>query len=407
MKKILTINTVYSGGGASKVARQVFEGIANDENFDAYFAYGRGEENEDKKIYKFGFTFEHYLHGFLVRFLGVEGLGTYFSTKKLIKFIKKEKFDLVHIHNLHGYYLNFFKLVKFLSKSKIPVVWTLHDEWALTWMPAHSMGCSHCKTLEGECTSSGYGYPKTYNKVFSKYMLKKKQKVFSKWWNITIACPSEWLKKEVEKSYLHNCAIKLVRNGVDVNVFKPLSSKEELKNKYNIPLNKKIVLFAIADINDINKGYSYIKKTIKNITDDDTYFVGVGNPNIEISNRVKTVGYVSDDKSMSEIYNLADVFLYTSLIETMSLTILEAMSCGLPIVSFDILGVQELLNKNFGKLVKVRDSQGLIDEVKLLLDSDEVRNNMSILVRDRVIYRFSLDMMLSQYNVVYKNILKI
>lgn len=174
MKKILHINTVYTGGGAAQVARDIFA-FSREHEYEAYFAYGRGEKSHDKNTFKFGNSFENFLHLVLVRFLGLEGFGTYFSTKKLIRFIQKEKFNLIHLHNLHGYYLNFFDLFAFLKTAGIPIIWTFQDEWPLTWLPAHSMGCAHCKGDAGKCSTT-YPYPKTYCTLFRGYMLKRKKK---------------------------------------------------------------------------------------------------------------------------------------------------------------------------------------------------------------------------------------
>lgn len=406
MKKVLIIHTVYSGGGAAKVAKHVFEFMSKDDNFDAYFAYGRGARNNNKKIFKFGFILENYIHMFLVRFLGIEGFGSYFSTRKLIRFIKKEKFDLIHIHNLHGYYLNFFDLVNFLGESGISVVWTLHDEWPITWMPAHSMGCSHCKTLLGECTNS-YKYPKTYNKIFARSMLNKKRETFSKKWKPAIICPSDWLKKEIEDSYLKDNKIISIHNGVDTDVFKPLVNKEELKKKYNIPLDKQIVLFSISKINDINKGYIYITETIKKIKDNNIYFVGVGDINIKGNEKIGVIGYVSEEKSLAEVYNLADVLIYTSLVETMPLTVIESMSSGLPVVAFNIPGVQELTDKDCGFLVEAGDINGLVTDLESLAKKKEDRENMGIKAREKAVNYLSLNKTLSEYKNLYGSILGI
>src|ERR1035437_4414131 len=108
MKKVLIINTTFNKGGAARVARDLFENINSD--FEMFFAYGRGKKISDNRTFYFGNKIEMFIHIFLVRFLGLEGFGSYFSIKKLINFIKKEKFDIVNLHNLHGYYVNFSSL---------------------------------------------------------------------------------------------------------------------------------------------------------------------------------------------------------------------------------------------------------------------------------------------------------
>lgn len=114
MKKILILNTTLTKGGAAKVAYQLFKGLQTD--FQMHFAYGRQRQAADKNIFYFGNRFETLLHVLLVRFFGLEGFGSYFSTKKIIRYIEKEKIDIVNIHNLHGYYINFFQLFSFVKK---------------------------------------------------------------------------------------------------------------------------------------------------------------------------------------------------------------------------------------------------------------------------------------------------
>jgi len=405
MKKILIINTSYSRGGAAKVARQVFHFLRKLQNFDVYFAYGRGGGEREENVIKFGNILETYFHAFLVRFLGIEGWGTYFSTRKLINFINKEEFDLVHIHNLHGYYLNFFKLIEFLGKSNIPIIWTLHDEWAFTWMPAYSLGCGHCKTLKGRCVNIN-DYPKTYNKLFSKILLRKKQKLFRESWKPVIVCPAKWIELEAKNSLLSNFNIRTIYNGIDIEIFKPAQDRIILRKKYKLPENKRIILLAVSNYKEKRKGLRYIIEVMKRVEKYSNYFfVGLGtHKKMEYSN-FQSLGYISSEKQLSEIYSLSDVLLYTSLAETMPLTVIEAMSCGLPVVAFDIPPLQELVDKETGILVKLRDVVGLTEALKNVLANEEKRMMMGRFSRDKVVNNFNLVKTLSEYLNLYNLLL--
>jgi glycosyltransferase involved in cell wall biosynthesis len=406
MKKILILNTVYFGGGAAKVARQIFDYFSHNKDFDVSFAYGRGDKSGDKKVFKFGFVTESLIHAFLVRFFGIEGWGSYFSTKRLIKFIKKEKFDLIHIHNLHGYYLNFFTLVDYLGGAGIPVIWTLHDEWAITWLPAHSMGCLHCKNAQGQCLGS-YDYPKTYNHFFAKYMLNKKKEYFSNHWSPIIICPANWLKMEIEKSCLKNLSVHYISNGVDINVFKPTNIKNNLRIKYNIPLDKKVIVFSISNLKDKNKGYLYIKELVCLTNKEDIYFVAIGNIGTKTQNNIKSVGFISNDKILADIYNLGDIFVYTSLIETLSLTVMEAMSCSLPTIAFDVNGLRDLITEREGILVEPKSVPKLMGSLKELIADEGRIKEMGLLAREKIVSNMSLNQTMFEYKKLYKDILKI
>lgn len=364
MKKVLIINTTLNKGGAARVAHDLFENLNKD--FEMFFAYGRGEKNADSKTFYFGNKLEMFIHIFLVRFLGLEGYGTYFSTKKLINFIKKEKFDLINLHNLHGYYLNFFLLLNFLKESEIPVIYSLHDEWPITWLPAHSLGCDHCKTGIGKCTNT-YSYPKNYFPVFLKYMLKKKQSVLSGMRNMSIVCPSAWLKNNIVESYLGKFKINIIFNVVDTDIFKPVLDKNSLRTKYKLPEDKKIITFSASNLNDTSKGINYIIEVAKILENRNYLFVGMGKGELEAKSNIKTLGYIYNKKDLAEIYALSDLYCFASAAETFLLSAAEALSCGIPVVGFDIPVVRELVDSSVGILTK-NNSQDLAASINNLLD---------------------------------------
>lgn len=335
-------------GGAAKIAGQIFEKFQG--HYDLYFAYGRGKKNSVKNTFYFGNKIECIIHVFFVRFVGLEGFGSYFATRKLISFIKKENFDLVNIHNLHGYYLNFVTLLKFLEKRKIPIIYSIHDEWPITWMPAHSMGCNHCKTGEGRCLNT-YSYPKSYHKIFAKYLLKRKKRTFLGVTNMTIVTPSFWLKESIDQSYLANFETRVIYHGIDTDIFKPAKDKNKLRIKYNLPIDKKIVIFSIASLKDKNKGLNFILK-VAEILNKDYLFLGLGRGDISGISNIKTMGYIKDLNKIADLYTMSDVFIITSTAETFSLTSVEAMLSGIPVVGFDIPVLQEIIPPEIGMLIK-------------------------------------------------------
>ncbi len=402
MKKILIINTTYSRGGAAKVAREIFEHISISRKYNVYFTCGRKEKTKNEKIFSFGNKIEFYLHAFLVRSLGIEGYGSYFSTRKLINFIKKEKFDLIHLHNLHGYYLNFFTLVDFLKSSKIPVIWTFHDEWPINPLSAYSYGCSHCKTGKGKCVNN-YTYPKTYNKMFLNLMFQRKRKAFASLEKLTIACPSSWLKERVKDSYLKNFNAIVVPNGVDVNLFKPVDNKKELREKYDLPVNKKIVFFSAVGFKEKRKGINHVIEISRLLKNKNVLFLGAGKGNIPNAENIYNFGYVSDKKTMADLYALSDIYIFPSLAEIMPLSVLEAMASGLPVVGFEIGPMKELISRKEGILTQVNDSESLAESIKEILENNDLKEKMSFNTREKVVNRFSLNKMIKEYESIYNN----
>jgi glycosyltransferase involved in cell wall biosynthesis len=401
MKKVLIINTTINKGGAARVAYDVFENLKLD--FDMYFAYGRGPKNFGNKTFNFSNKLEVFIHVFLVRFLGLEGFGSYFSTKKLIKFIEKEKFDLINLHNLHGYYVNFSTLINFLIESKIPVAYSLHDEWPITWLPAHSLGCEHCKNGLGKCHNT-YAYPKSYFPIFYKYMLNKKRKVFSDKLNMTIVCPSVWLKNNIENSFLNKFKIEVIPNGIDTNIFKPSINKNELRIKHGLPLNRKIVLFSASNLKDKSKGVDYILEAAKILENRDYLFLGLGSGKIKDNKNIRTTGYIYNKNELAEFYALSDIFCFASLAETFLLSAAEALSCGIPVVGFDLPVVRELINNKVGILTKQK-SDDLAEKINNLINSNKL-TEIGILGRGLIENNYSKNIFYKNYTGLYNNVIK-
>jgi putative colanic acid biosynthesis glycosyltransferase len=396
MKKILIINTTLNKGGAARVAYTLFKDLQN--SFDLYFAYGRGAVSKEKNTFYFGNKLEFLLHVFIVRFLGLEGFGSYFSTRKLISFIRKEKFDVVNIHNLHGYYVNFFQLLSFLNKENIKIVYSLHDEWAMNCILAHSMGCAHCRTGRGGC-SSNYTYPKTLHNIFNKTMLNKKKKIFLNIDNLKIVCPSKSLAKEVEKTFLNKFNINVVSNGVDVNIFKPANDKASIKEKYGFPADSKVVVFASASLKDKNKGINFILELSKKLP---AYFflgIGAGKFPKEYIN-IFTTGYINNKLDLADAYSAGDVFLSTSLAETFSLTTAESMSSGVPVVAFDTPVLRELVKNNSGIIVS-KNTDDLRRGVLEILSDEDKKINFGINAREFILENFSQNKFISDYKNIF------
>jgi glycosyltransferase involved in cell wall biosynthesis len=403
MKKILFINTTFGGGGAPKVARDLFDHINKTNGYEAYFAYGRGTKSDNPRTIKIGNIFEFFIHLFLVRALGLEGFGSYFSTRKLINFIKKEKPDIIHLHNLHGYYLNVFTLFRFLKTIDVSVIWTLHDEWSMTSLRAHSTGCIHCKTGKGFCTGI-YTYPKAYFAPFLSRMLARKHEAFSGLKNMTIVSPAKWLAKSAKNSFLNQYPIKIVYNGVDTDLFKPLSAKQkiDLRIKYNLPTDKKIILFSAHKMSDENKGINYILSLARATIGEGVFFVGIGRMADPHINNLKIIGYINNSKKLAEFYGLSDLFIFPSVAETFSLVLLEVMASGLPVIGFDIPAFREVVDATTGILVPVKNQLALNEAVPSLLRDKNKIIEMGRAGSKKVLEHFTQQNFISGYMEIYE-----
>ena len=404
IKKILIINTTFSRGGAAKIAWDLHNALNKTPGFSSYFAHGREAKINDDKVFKFGFLPEVYLHAFLTRLTGLQGYGSWFSTRRLKKFILKEKFDLVHLHNLHGYYLNL-SFIKFLCKLDVPVVWTLHDAWPITGRCSYFFKCDRWKTGCGNCPDLSQ-YPKTYFDS-SAFMWKKKKEYFVQGWNPFIVCPSQWLGDKIKESYLNKFRIEVIPNGIDTKLFKP-KDKIPIRKKLGINIHKKVILFVANKLKEERKGTKYFFEALKYIPEIKNYIVLTVGEKIKfnLQFKIKQLGYVSNQDLISKIYNAADIFCITSIDEVFGLTVTESMACGVPVVGFRVGGIPEQVTDDCGILVESKNVKGLAKAMDELLNNDEKRKAFGLNCRELALKKYSIEKFKERYINLYKGLLE-
>jgi len=350
---------------------------------------------------------EVYFHAFLTRTTGLQGYGSNLSTRRLENFILKEKFDLIHLHNLHGYYLNL-SFIGFLGKLNIPIIWTLHDGWPITGRCAYLSDCEKWKTGCGNCPHLSW-YPKTYFDS-SAFMWRKKKEYFTSEWNPIIVCPSQWLADKVKESYLNKFKIKVIPNGVDTEVFKP-KDKIEIRKKLKMAPDKKVILSVAADLRDERKGAKYFFEALKYIKADNWMVLTIGkrinlNREVKTAVNIKQLGYISDKNLISDIYNVADVFCITSLDDNFPTTVLESMACGTPVVGFRVGGIPEQVTEDCGILVEPKDAKALGEALEKVINNEKMREEFSLNCRKRVLDNYSIKKFRERYIKLYKEILE-
>ncbi|MCL0061597.1 glycosyltransferase family 4 protein [Thermodesulfovibrionales bacterium] len=403
--KILTINTEFFRGGAALVARTLHNALNESSRFSSYFAYGRGPKVNKEKVFKFVWQLEVYFHAFLTRITGLQGYGSWFSTKRFQKFILKENFDLIHLHNFHGYYLDL-SFIKFLGKLNIPIIWTLHDGWPITGRCAYFFECNHWKIGCGNCSNLSW-YPKTYFDS-SAFMWKRKKEYFTSEWNPIIVCPSQWLAEQIKKSYLNKYQTKVIPNGVNTEIFRP---KDKINNKKELGISsgKKIILTIAADLKDERKGIKYFFNSLKKLDTKNYLVLTVGKKIDKLTNfpfEIRQFGYISNQNFLADIYNIADIFCITSLDENFPITVLESMACGTPVVGFKTGGIIEQVTDNCGILVEPKNTEQLAEAMEKILKDEERRKKFGLNCRKRVLENYSIEKFKEQYLNLYKNVLE-
>ena len=395
MTKLVEINVVCNGS-TGKIMCDIAK-KATEEGIDTYCFYGRGNPQKNIKCIRIGNDISVYFHTLLAR-IGFNGYGSYFSTKRLIKQITKINPDIIHLHNIHGYYINLKVLFNYLKKDyKGKIIWTLHDCWAFT---GHCSYFSYikCKKWQNHCFSCPQlkFYPKEYIDT-TKREFKLKKEIFSGLKNLTVITPSFWLKKIVEKSFLNKYEIKTIHNGIDLEIFKPVRDKKILE-KYNISNDKKILL-GVANKWEERKGLNIFLKLEKYLNDDEIIvLVGLTKKQIsKMPSKIVGIERTDNQKELAKIYSMSEVFINPSSEETFSLVTVEAMACGLPVIVCGISAPKELVSKEIGIVLNSYNSKDYYNAYRII---SEKKNNRKNIVK--YAQKFSKEKMIAEYLKNYK-----
>lgn len=329
----------------------------------------------------------------------------FFDIDNLFNSPEYKEADVIHLRNLHGDYFPL-KAIERISKEK-PVVWTLHDLWALTGHCAHPFNCQKWQKGCENCP-----YLDTPPAIFwdnTKYLWNKKKEIHNNS-KLNIVANSLWTKNQVEKSILKNHKIYFIYNGIDVRIFKP-HNKREVRQKLNLPLDKKIILFlAIGGKKNPFKGWHYIEKATDYFKENkDILFLSIGGKkeNREFINKVRYIKYTDDDSRLAQYYSAADILLYPSLADTFGLVVAESLACGTPVITFRTGGIPEIvLHKKTGYVADYKNFTDLIKGIEYIfgLTNDET-GEMSQNSVQRIKEKFTLDAMTNNYLNLYKKIL--
>lgn len=351
-RKILQINVVANSGSTGRIAEGIGE-VLIEKGWTCYTAYGRWANPSKTILYRIDKKYEVYFHYFVSRFMGKNGLASKNATKRLIKFIRKINPDLIHLHNIHGYYINYPILFQYLGTLNIPIVWTLHDCWAFTGHCVHytavnckkwMTSCSHCSNLNV--------YPRSLIDC-SKRSYKLKKESFTSISNLTIVTVSKWLKNEVKQSFLSKFPVKVIQNGVDTEVFRPI--KSNIKSKYLI--NNKFVILGVATQWNERKGLNDFYKLAELLSDDEIIIL-VGLNKRQLRSLPHNIVGIAQTENISELVQLyagADIFVNLSIEETFGLTIIESMACGTPVVVYNSTACPEIVTKETGFVIQPHD----------------------------------------------------
>jgi len=366
MPTILQISIEVNSGSVGRIAEQIGEKII-DKGWESYITFARNNLPSKSKTIRIGKKVDVLWHGLMTRIFDNHCLESKSATKKLIQQIKEIDPDVIHLHHIHGYFINMKILFNYLSKANKPIVWTFHDCWSFTGHCAYFdyVDCHKWKTHCGKCPQKKE-YPKSLFLDRSRTNFSQKRDLFNSVSNMTIVPVSYWLGNMVQQSFLNQHAQRVIQNGIDLQVFKPQVDLEEIKIKYNIA--NKFVVLGVASIWDRRKGLDYFIQLSEKINPEfQIILVGLNRKQIKtLPQNVIGIERTENVNELAKLYSVADVFVNPTLEDTFPTTNLESLACGTPVVTFRTGGSVESVTEETGFVVEKGDLNGLvvaIDEV--------------------------------------------
>lgn len=358
---LLDVNCKHSSTG--KIVYDLYTEF-NNNGCRAAVCYGRGPLVDEPDIYKFSSNTEVYVHALLTRITGLTGCYSYFATRNLIKFIDEFKPDVVHMHELHAYFVNIIPVINYLKENNIKTVWTFHCEFMYTGKCGHAYECEKWKTGCNKCPGVGR-YPSSMFLDFTRKMFGEKREAFNGFDNLIIVTPSQWLADRVRQSFLGDKRIEVIHNGIDTENIFYLRSCDHLKKKHNIN-GKKVVLAVAPNLMSEGKGGRHVLRLAKKMKGEKVIFIliGIGESGEQFDSNVIALGATKNQHELAEYYSMADLFVICSQRENFPTTCIEALSCGTPICGFDVGGTKETASDGYGVFVSYGDIDLLAEIVR-------------------------------------------
>jgi len=365
--KVLQINT-FGNLSTGKIAVDIYRTLRAN-GHEGAVAFARNEVPGDVPSFKIGNSLSVYTDGVLTRLTDKAGHYSKGATEKLIKQIKEYDPDIIHLHNLHGYYINVSMLFDFLKDAGKPVVWTLHDCWAYTGHCCYySMaGCDKWKLTGCSKCPQKKAYPASIFKDNSSKNFSEKNQMFHSVKNLHLVCVSKWLDNELKDSFLNDLPSRVIYNGIDTSVFKPSSGNFRIK--YNMG-DKRIVL-GVASTWDTRKGLADFIELSK-ILDERYKIVLVGlndKQKASLPDNMIGIGRTDGPKELAEIYSASNVLFNASVEETFGLPNVESLACGTPVVAYNCTGIPETMTEDDGFIVEPHDLQSVAQKIGEICDT--------------------------------------
>jgi len=401
--KLLQINSVLNSGSTGRIAEDIGLAVIKSGG-QSIIAAGYTHRPSQSEVLSIGSTWDRKLHGLKTRLFDLHGFGSTAATKALVREIKNIQPDIIHLHNIHGYYLNVEVLFDYLKTKNIPIVWTLHDCWSFT---GH---CSffdryNCMKWETECNHcpNSKGYPESWIVDNSRNNFYRKKEIFNGVKNLTIVTPSEWLANHVKHSFLSHYPARMIHNGIDMDVFKPVE-KSDCLDKYNFKGSKFVL--GVASIWDRRKGLDDFIELRKWLSTD-VQIALVGLTKEQIKNLPVGVIGIERTENVAELvalYSEATVFVNPTFVDNFPTTNIEALACGTPVITYRTGGSPEAIDEKTGMVVEKGDVEELAKAIRQVIEKGKAY--YSPLCRERAMKLFNKIERYEDYMKLYEEVIQ-
>lgn len=367
--RILLINGVFGYASTGTIVRDI-QVLCEQYGIECYVAFSETNLSVEQlhNSYKIGNFVEKKLHALLCRINGRQAYFSHIATYRLIQYIEKIQPDIVHLHTIHGNYLNMPMLLDYLAKNNMRTVITMHDCWYYTGGCFHytQVGCFRWQQKCGNCPKKKVDTPAFFFDK-SRQILADRKRLFDSIQDLTVTGVSHWICNESKKGIFYGKKILTIHNGVDTTIFRPITvndieKTEALLNVQSL-LEGHFCIMGLAGkwLDRINReAFLYI---VNHLEDNDRFLLfGCDDDKLRLlrtlnidDDKVVTFGYTTNRKQLSLLYSFADVFINCTREESLSLINIEAQACGTPIVTYSNTGAQETVNNQCSYGVPTND----------------------------------------------------
>jgi putative colanic acid biosynthesis glycosyltransferase len=372
--KILQVNTVCGTGSVGRIALDLYR-VIEEKGSKCLIAYGRGSTPANIHAIKVNSKLDFYSHVIYQFITGANGFASAQCTKKLIREIEHYNPDIIHLHNIHGFYLNIELFFEYLKRRNKPVVWTLHDCWSFTGHCAYfdyvscdkwKSGCHNCEQFK-----SAYPYGLLHDNSANNY--KRKKELFNGLKQLTIVTPSKWLKDYVKHSFLQEYPVEVIYNGIDLEQFKPVKGK--LTKQYCE--EDKHVILGVANMWEPRKGLKYFER-LADLLPEEYKIILVGlseKQKKKLHPKITGITRTQNVNELAQLYSLASVYVNATLEDNFPTTNLEALACATPVITFATGGSVESVDEGCGMVVPKGDTKKLKSAIEQLckVNMDEIQ----------------------------------